>query len=462
MHPGARARRGNGRGDRTAGGLRGLEGTLAHRSDIAGLLIRLTLLFALAAVVRVGWVLGRYGNEVASSALSYPDEEAYWRAAESMAAGDGLIDEFGFRTTYMPGYPAFLSLFAGLPSPWLWARVVQALLAALVAPAASLLADHVVERADRTLGLSTRDRWAVPWLSGVIVAMDPFLVFFSGLFLTEALFASTLVTAWYLLISGGQRPRVWSRSAGAGFLLLAGIMLRPSSAVLLAVVPIAVVLQEGWRRQTLRRIGIILLVVVAGLFPWAMRNWTMTGHWCWLTTRGGISLYDGLRPQATGASDLAHTKQHVDLIRQGEWAWNAHYKQVAWKAAWEDPLRVLWLAGVKLLRTWSLTPNVAAFQGGPVAWLSAIWMSMLLGTAGVGIWRWRSARSALVQVLLPVLAFTLLHMVFVGSVRYRVPIIPMVAVVSAVGWAHVVLSRIAPPAPHWRPGGSWNHSSTRI
>ena len=38
-------------------------------------------------------------------------------------------------------------------------------------------------------------------------------------------------------------------------------------------------------------------------------------------------------------------------------------------------------------------------------------------------------------LLLPVIAFTALHMVFVGSVRYRVPVMPMVMVLSAMALA---------------------------
>ena len=43
-------------------------------------------------------------------------------------------------------------------------------------------------------------------------------------------------------------------------------------------------------------------------------------------------------------------------------------------------------------------------------------------------------------LLFPVIAFTLLHTVFVGSVRYRVPIMPMVMVLSAVGVTVIIRS----------------------
>ena len=115
-----------------------MESTIARRQAFS---VRwLVLLFALAAGVRVGWVVVRFHAPLPSSQLSYPDEEAYWRAGRSLAAGDGLVDEFGYRATYMPAYPFFLSLFARTDRPLFWARMAQAVLGALAAPLTFLLA----------------------------------------------------------------------------------------------------------------------------------------------------------------------------------------------------------------------------------------------------------------------------------------------------------------------------------
>src|SRR5512145_2654782 len=97
------------------------------------------LLFLIAAVLRVGWVVARFSGDRAEL-LQYPDEEAYVDLARSLAAGEGLVDEFGYRATYMPAYPAFLAVFMGLGQPLFWARLVQALLGALAAPATFALA----------------------------------------------------------------------------------------------------------------------------------------------------------------------------------------------------------------------------------------------------------------------------------------------------------------------------------
>ena len=54
------------------------------------------------------------------------------------------------------------------------------------------------------------------------------------------------------------------------------------------------------------------------------------------------------------------------------------------------------------------------------------------------MWRWRHVVWTCGVLLLPVLLTTLLHMLFVGSVRYRVPVMPMVMVLSAAGVAALI------------------------
>jgi len=397
------------------------------------------LLFVLAVVVRVGWVAVRFGSPEASCQLAYPDEGVYWRLAHSLAVGEGLVDEFGYRATYMPGYPAFLSVFVNILRPLLWARLVQALLGAWVAPATFLLAWQWMRRSNGNGVSGRRPGFLVSVLAGLAAVFDPFLVFFSGLLLTETLFAAVLVSAWAVLMSvsdplGNRRIRV---AVGLGILLLLSVYLRPSAAILVLLMPVAVVIGRRWDRRSFWISAVVLGVVVCGLFPWALRNHKTIGQWRWLTTRGGISLYDGLRQGATGASDLAHTKTMDAVAGLSESQWDAYFKLRAWSAVRQDAGRVFSLAGRKFCRTWSLTPNVEAYRQGPIAWISAGWMILVLGSAVIGWIGCRRAVRSWIILLLPVVVFTLLHMVFVGSVRYRVPVMPMVFVLSASGLAMV-------------------------
>ena len=269
----------------------------------------------------------------------------------------------------------------------------------------------------------------------MFVALDPFLVFFSGLLLTETLFAVSLLAAWYFVVATAQADAGvrWRDAIGAGLLLTLCVLLRPSAVVLVVFAVMLIAVGRGAKRKRLARAWVILAVVVMGLFPWALRNRATIGQWRWLTTRGGISLYDGLREGATGNSDLAHTKTMSDVAGLSETAWDAYFRSAAIRAAQSDPMRVVKLAGSKFLRTWSLIPNVEAYRRGSAAVAGAAFMVLALATAAVGWWRCRRSAYRWIVLLTPVVAITCMHMVFVGSVRYRVPVMPFVVVLSGAG-----------------------------
>lgn len=421
------------------------------------------VVFAVAAVLRVGWVAVRHGHEPA--ALSFPDEYAYQLAGRSLAAGEGLIDEFGYRATYMPGYPAFIAIFERFGLPMSALRITQALLAALVAPATFLLARQWVALCSRKLEArpSTGDRSEpahtgenpqaridlIAFLAGLAAAFDPFLVFFSGLLLTEALFAVALVAVWWLTLCLCDRERSMPvpLCIAAGVALLACVMLRPSSTILIPLVPAVILPCRWWRPRAFVSAAIVVAVVYAGLLPWALRNARLLGEWRWTTTRGGISLYDGLQPGADGASDLAHTKQDPKAAGMSELEWDAYWRSQAVEAARQDPARVLSLAAAKLLRTWNIVPNEPGHRRGLSAVVSAIWMSIVLVTAVIGLWQARRHIGWVLVLLAPVLAFTALHMIFVGSVRYRIPLMPMLFVLSAAGIAGLIHRCRSVPTP---------------
>ncbi|RMF73028.1 MAG: hypothetical protein D6744_16170, partial [Planctomycetota bacterium] len=125
---------------------------------------------------------------------------------------------------------------------------------------------------------------------------------------------------------------------------------------------------------------------------------------------------------------------HIDEIQGlGEIERDRVLYRLALEQMRADPWRVLRLAWVKFKRTWSLTPNYSEYSGGATAVVSAIFMIVVLLSAAGGLWRSIAARHvAWVALLaLPVVTFTLLHCVFIGSLRYRVPLMPFVELIAA-------------------------------
>jgi len=133
------------------------------------------VVFVVALMARGGWGLVRLARVENPSALEFPDEQQYWLMASSLHAGEGLRDELGFRATRMPLYPAALSLLADFEHGISIAKAIQWLLGAFMAACTACAAAELLGH-------------RVGWAAGLIVAFDPFLIFFSSLLLTETLF----------------------------------------------------------------------------------------------------------------------------------------------------------------------------------------------------------------------------------------------------------------------------------
>ncbi len=393
------------------------------------------VVFIVALAVRGGWGAISMVRARVPQQLQFPDEEDYWSIAQSVADGDGLVGEHGFRALRMPLYPALLSVLAHADHGVSLSRVAQWFVGALSAVFVAVLGAKI---GGRTVGI----------VAGFLVAFDPFLVFFSSLLLTETLYITAqcalLVAGWGLLRGEGQAGmRRWLI---VGLCAAVCVYVRESSVVLCVSWIVLLVACRRIEGTALIGGGVAILVIIVALLPWALRNERVTGRLCWLTHRGGISLYDGVGPQATGASDLGHIKQMEAVRGLDEVAWNSYFMQRSLRSITEDPGRVLWLAGVKLARTWNPVPNADTYQSLLIRAVSAAWTIPVYGLGVLGaVYLWRRDRSAVVALLLPAMCVTVLHSVFVGSVRYRLIAMPTLEVLAAVGVCWLLTRRTVSP-----------------
>ena len=392
---------------------------------------QLILIFAIALAARAGWGVVHFSRTADPTTLEFPDEMDYWTLAGSLARGEGLVGEHGFRALRMPLYPGFLSLFARFDRGVVMAKIAQWPIGALAAVLIAMLGARVGGR-------------AVGLLAGLFVACDPFLVFFSSLLLMETAFITVLCGLW--LAGWGLLDRTAPASAvrWLPIALLAAlcVYVRESSLVLVTVWTAFLVIRRRFERSAVTGGVLVLVVVVVSLLPWAVRNERVTDHFCWLTHRGGISLYDGVGPQATGAGNLGAIKMTEAVRDLDEAAWNRYFWDKSLESIRSDPLRILGLAGVKMARMWNPVPNVDTYQSGFIRFISAAWMLPLYALAVFGAVRlYRRNRGAVVALLLPAVCLLALHAVFVGSVRYRLGAMPMVEVLAAFGCVALLTRR---------------------
>lgn len=360
--------------------------------------------------LRLAW--GLYQGGLVDPKL--PDQREYLELATNLLAGRGLVFhdprfDADVRAYRAPGYPFFLAALGASPQA---ARAAQACLDASTALAAYLLAR----------------RWLSPGpalVAAAAVAVNPFLVYFSGLILSETLFICMLAWGMDLLV----RPRhaLW------GVVLLGlAVLVRPSAmllpVVLAAAMPATLPLR---RRAAWAMTG--ALVVAAVLFPWAARNRLVLGGWVWTTTNGGITFLDGFHASASGASNQAALFAPDELHRlkqAGELQRNAYCADKAWRWIAANPSALPRLSAAKLARTWSPVPLSEQYGRPTYRLAGAMYAIPFYSLVLLGLLRRRGGSMSLFLVL-PALYFTVLHVASVGSLRYRMPAEPPLAVLAA-------------------------------
>jgi hypothetical protein len=426
------------------------------------------------------------------------DAEGYWELAGKLARGEDYAVHAPPRYALrMPGFPAVLatsvllfgeSLFAAR----LWLAGVGTLACWLV----YLLGRQLFDERTGLIAAGLAALWPVFIVFSVIVLSE---TAFAATMLLSLLVGHRLLMSLSTVRSedssagGGAR---WFRIGGlallTGVCIALACLMRPSwllAAPLLAVF-LVIASKPRW-------IGVLAgVLVIAGtvltLLPWGVRNQRVTGHFTLTTLWLGPSLYDGLNPQATGDSDMTFFERDQLTREMTEYEVDRHYRRRAWEFVREHPVRTLELAGAKLVRYWKPWPNAAQFDGwGPRLAVLLFFVPMLL-LAGVGIAGClRTRREAetgevplppaplpegerhrppagpltpgpsppggegrngvaggradiwsIVVCVGPILYFAVLHMVFVSSLRYRLPAEYPLLILSAVG-LQMIWHRIA-------------------
>ena len=377
-------------------------------------------IFFTALVLRLGWALRQPSD--AASLQTLPDQVEYLSLGQNLLLHHTLFfyDRRFDQVVYayrMPGYPIFIALCGGSP---IIVRLMQAIVDAGNIFAAYFLARYF---------LSEKNSLA----AATLVAINPFLIYFSGLILSETLCTAMILWSTVLCLSG-RRTR-GGRNITGSLLLAISVLVRPSGLLLALILPLA----AGVKRL---HIAIGLLALITLLALWAWRNDTVLGKWIWTTTNGGITQYDGFNPSATGASDQRFVEQLPYLQQLDEVSRNAYLASLARQYMLAHPMRIFSLAIAKIGRTFSPVPLSEQFSRPMYLAIAAaysvpVFLLALIGLLrGPGGWRMK-------WLLLSVpIYFAVVHAFSVGSLRYRLPAEPFLAVLAAGGIASVTLGTV--------------------
>jgi 4-amino-4-deoxy-L-arabinose transferase-like glycosyltransferase len=401
----------------------------------------LILEIALGLRILAADAIDRYVHRGGSERLClFPDTVIYWGLARTIRAGTPYeyvewsdIPHFAIRT---PGYPLFLAACQSVfGERTLAVRLVQAMFGVASVYLVYRLTCRILPPVTRanTDATSPPRRWTAPLAAAAVAAINPYYLFMSNLILSEAVFVPLMLASlWGLAVlwfEPGQSNGL-SRRKGLLVALASGvaaglaILVRPSWGLFVPVVLLIWLMEKGSDRSALlaalRGALIFALGLVLTMSPWWIRNAGTYGRFVPTALWMGASLYDGLNPKATGASDMAFLAD-PEIWPLGEQDQDALLTQRAVAFARENPARAIRLALIKLARYWSPWPNAEGFRSLSLAGAGAVVEIPIFGLMALGAWDRRRDRRAWALLAGPLLYFCAIHLVFASSMRYRIP-----------------------------------------
>jgi 4-amino-4-deoxy-L-arabinose transferase-like glycosyltransferase len=379
-------------------------------------------LLVAALAVRVAWAL--YKRQF----WGYHDDGLFDDGVYiSMARA--LLGQGTLAATHPPGYPAFLAPFLALGGAGLsLARFAQFLVSSLVPVLAYRLALALERSRDEAL------------LAGAFLVVDPMLVYFTSRIMSESLF--TALAAGFLLSwlaawrSGSSRSAALAGALGAAATLTRGVML-PFGGVLALTALLRRREQAAWARLVL----VCGLVWGAGVAGWTARNWRVYHRFIPVSVQGGWNFYEGL---ATDYTEIAARPDRMGeeakaLGLSGSFELDAHFGAKAKAFIREQPGEFARICAVKALRFWRPAPEAPHTM--PVRLAAGLMALALFAFALRGLALGAASAPGGAFLIAWCLHLNLLHAVFAASLRYRLPVLPAVAVFAGVGAASWLAQR---------------------
>lgn len=366
----------------------------------------------------------------------FPDEQRFVSSAARLVA-NGEFRVGADVAWEMPGtalfFGPFIRLF-GVDGAVVPIRLCQALLLATQCALVAFIAGALV-----------RDRLAA-LVAAWMTALYPFFLYYQGLLLSETLFNT-------LLLAGVAATYAW-RARGlhiGGMLVVACACFAGATYVkaTLTVLPPLLLAVTAWSAgASWRRIAAVLLAAAClytgFLSPWWIRNANLLGHFVPFTTSSAQNLYLGNNPRNQDAGIDWGSDVEADVVARiaalpDEIARQRAFNDAATGYIKTHPATFVQNAFKKFVRFWNVVPNAAEFKGGIYAAISLVSFGpmLLLAIAGVAC-GWRSWRE-FAPILLIIGYFTAVHSVTIASLRYRLPLEPLLIALAA-GPAAALLS----------------------
>lgn len=403
------------------------------------------------------------------------DRDGYLALADGLAHGRGFsVPGTQQPTAYRPPLFPLVLMPAAIVHSAVWVAVLHLLLGATTVWLTFKLALRLTARADVASG------------AALLVAVDPLLVRYATFPMTETL-AACLVAALLVVAAGSRADATPSaaprQSMLAGALFGLAALCRPTVWAFAGLIGIWTLIYGITRRiagprqsttpsslppQRLRP-GLLVAAAAIVLLPWGVRNWLQFGRPLLMTTHGGYTLLLGNNPQFfREVVDQPWGTVWDGTHGGGQQAWAESINRQMDQAGITGELdRDRWMRGqalahiaadsrsfvracwLRVRRFWGLMPIEGASD--QAAWVrygtGAFYTLTFLGAIAGVIHIVRQWSARWMPSLLMIAGFMSVHLFYWTNIRMRAPLVPILAVLAALGWCRLLRVRGAEPAP---------------
>jgi len=385
---------------------------------------KLVWIFAIAFSARLGGLLF-FGSQIRSmeeqqmgDSVEYKAVASHWTRGYRHVLDPNAAYPTG--SNRAPLYPLLLSLtIRSGDQDWTTGRLQGCLLGSAIVLACVLLGRACL-----------RGGPTPAWIAGWICAFYPFLVLYSLLLLTETLFTLFLVCSLWLWCKAREEGR-GKHVLLLGWALALATLTRP----IVLFFPIWVGLDLFLIRKKWNHVFLLVFSFLILLTPHLLLLRLQYGRWIPITTEGGKSFYQGNNPMNKSGGAIHGTDYlYPDWVEgMDEVASSRALLKEGARYVLDHPILFLYRGIRKVGRLYAIHPGAGSGFDRPwMAWCNALIVLPLYLLATLGAimsWKERSRQLPLYALVLYTTFFCLL---FTGSQRFSLPLVPCFAIWAAI------------------------------
>ncbi|EDZ62239.1 putative Glycosyl transferase, family 39 [Sulfurimonas gotlandica GD1] len=271
-----------------------------------------------------------------------------------------------------------------------------------------------------------------------ITLFYPFFIFYQGLLLSETFFNTVLIVSFYFIYRWYEDDfKIDTSFLLANIFLLLSIYIKGTLSILPPLLlTVFFVVNKLELKSAIKVFLYSTLIYIFLMTPWWIRNYMIFDQFVPFTTSSGKVLYLGNNPaNKYGGCDMAVDVDRKEFTSIGtiddELERNKLFKYKAIEFIKNNPDRFFELMLLKFKRFYNIIPNADKYKQGYFKWITLVSYGSIFTLFLVSIVIHAKYYKRLTAIYILFIYFTLLHMVFIASLRYRLPLEPFMILLSS-------------------------------